>query len=1259
MPFSLTSTIALPQRRLAIGLPILLTLCCFFSSAHASEGEHAIDRAYSSTPAAPASQSQAEVEQKSRGCVSCHRQSDSHNMHNNPAIRLGCVDCHGGNADISLPIGSELDPALMRPLQEQAHVLPRYPEGWHWPASANPERSYTLLNREAPEYIRFVNPGDFRVASESCGACHQDIIEASTRSLHATGAMFWAAAAYNNGILPYKRSILGESYTRDGQPASLIAPIKPTAEMAEMGILDQIFPLPAWETVKPGDVFRVFERGGRNIINLFPETGIPNSIGQIQRLEEPGRPDIKQSNRGPGTGGRISVPLINITKTRLNDPMLWFLGTNDQPGDYRSSGCSGCHVVYANDRDPIHSGPYAAFGNDGKSQSVDPTIDKQASGHPINHRFTRAIPTSQCMICHMHQPNMFVNSFLGYTMWDYESDAPHMWPEKQQYPSQEKRREVLDRNPEGAAPRGKWSDLEFLKEVSSLNPELDDTQFADYHGHGWNFRAVFKRDRDGNLLDAENNLVSDEDPKKFDKAVHMRSIHAEVGMHCVDCHFNQDGHGNGHIYGEVAAAVEISCVDCHGTASSYPNLKPSGPASNASVTDLSLLRNPDGRRRFEWVDGKLMQRSILNPDLEWTLSLVKDSIDSKHPDYNAKAARAKLMEKDGSQQNWGDGVDPKTAAHNFDEMECYACHTSWATSCGGCHLPIQANEKTERHHYEGGETRNFATYNPQVVRDQIFHIGKRAPYKGGKYAPVRSSSALVLSSTNANRERIYIQQPPVAASGYSSQAFNPHFPHTVRKTETRVCSDCHLSEEKDNNAIMAQTLILGTKFIDFIGRNVWLGEEKNIEAVTVTEWDEPQAVLGSYLQRYAYPDYYQQHQARQQQLPTAHDHRSGRSQCLQLRGEYLYVAAGEQGLRVFDVASIENKGVSQRIISAPFSDLGHQAHVASPNASCLILPSIQAIAPARNKGELMRIENKEQPVHPLYNYAFVTDREQGLIVVDVNTFSDGKPRNNFIEAALRWDADGQLKGARHISIGGHYLYIIADAGLLVVDIDKPLAPKVLRRIPLNNGRASAQQFRYLFVTDADGLKLVDVTQPSEAKLIASATLPLTDAQKLTVARGYAYVAAGSDGLAIVDVEKPENMKLINTFNFDGRLQDSRDIAIGSTNASLFAYIADAKTGLNVLQLTSPESQKKFYGFNPAPRPEWIAGRQTASPALSLSRGLARDRAVDESGEQIAVFGRRGSRPLNIDEMQKLYLDKDGKPWFVKDQDSSQKQEADK
>ena len=59
-------------------------------------------------------------------------------------------------------------------------------------------------------------------------------------------------------------------------------------------------------------------------------------------------------------------------------------------------------------------------------------------------------------------------------------------------------------------------------------------------------------------LDKDGNIVSHEDPDKFEKAVHMSSIHLDAGMHCVDCHFEQDTHGNGHLYGEVASAIEIT-----------------------------------------------------------------------------------------------------------------------------------------------------------------------------------------------------------------------------------------------------------------------------------------------------------------------------------------------------------------------------------------------------------------------------------------------------------------------------------------------------------------------------------------------------------------------------------------------------------------------------------------------------------------------------------------------------------------------------
>ncbi len=1337
---------------------LFLALALFAGDTMAADKEKPVKRDYSRViaPPAPQRQSVAEMEAKSEGCNTCHVKTDAPTMHVSPAVRLGCTDCHGGDAKVRGNSQLPHDHPDYVAARDQAHVLPKYPDSWHFPSSANPKRSYALLNKESPEFIKFVNPSDYRIAREACGACHIQAIESAERSIMATGAMLWGGASYNNGILPFKNYLLGEAYTRDGHAAKITTPgAGPGGKLSEdqiaRGVLAEIYPLPTWHVIPPGDIFRVFERGGRTINSQFPEIGLPNPSGQIQRLEEPGRPDLKQSNRGPGTGLRVAIPALNIHKTRLNDPFTWFMGTNDQPGDYRHSGCASCHVVYANDREPRHSLTYAQYGRDGQSITVDPTIaakiehaagygekkgghgavkepghkdgdghghgdatgpgkraddtltyngEQKEKGHPLQHVFTRAIPTSQCMNCHMHQPNIFLNSFLGYTMWDYESDAPHMWPEKQKYPTAEEVRAVTDRNPEGAAPRGNWADLDFLRNVYDLNPKLKDTQFADYHGHGWNFRAIFKRDREGNLLDAEGNIVDPDDPEKWrrkdegkfvepgknpGKAVHMMDIHAEVGMQCADCHFEQDSHGNGLIYGEVANAIEITCKDCHGTPDAYPTLRTSGPAAPPEGHNLSLLRNPDGKRRFEWMEGadgrrKLIQRSIIDPNLEWEMSLVKDSVDPATPVFNAKAARAKLVSRYGAETGnfeFGTGIAEGDRAHRDPEMACFTCHLSWTTSCGGCHLPIEANWKTKIHRYEGGETRNFATYNPQVARDEMFQLGKHMTTKGGQVAPVRSSSALVLSSTNINRERIYVQQPPISAIGFSSQAFAPHFPHTVRKTETKTCSDCHLSANDDNNAIMAQVMLLGTNYVNFVGLNAWTGLEGGFQAIRVTEYDEPQSVIGSYLHRYAYPDYWKLHVEQNgrelknwvrgktfdkdlsgethpiEEFVNIHEGTSGRVGCLQLRGEYMFVAEGKGGFVAYDVASIANKGTSERILKGPFSALGHDTQVKTTNATCMALATNQPIAPTRNTDK-MREMNQEQAFLPIYNYAAVTDSVEGLILVNVNTLADGEFRNNqlkrkvYADGSTAWNPDGVLNGARHIVLAGEVAYITADKGLVVVDLAKPDAPRLAAVRPLRDARASAVQFRYLWVSDAEGVKLFDVTNLRNPVAVPEATVPLGDARRIYIARTYAYVAAKAEGLVILDVKNPTRPRIFQKVTLDGQLNDAEDVIVATTNASLFAYVADGKNGMKVLQLTSPDSQRNFYGFSPAPVPELIAWAKTPTPAIALSKGLDRDRAVDETGGQMAVFGRLGSRPFTRSEMEQLFMTRSGVPWKVSD-----------
>jgi hypothetical protein len=1182
------------------------------------------DEAHQLPPRNRIDQTQVEADRKSRGCLECHAGIES--MHASPNVVLGCTDCHGGNPTPGLT-------------QRKAHVEPRNPVFWQ--SSANPNDSSVLLNHESAEFIQFVNPGDLRVADKACGLCHGEIVKNTGHSMMRHGAMLWGAALYNNGAFPEKNYRYGQAYGLDGVPLRLESPVPVTPEMtAQHGILPFLDPLPRFAISQPGNVLRIFERGGEKQLQL----GNPNPF------EPPGKPARRLSERGFGTLNRIDPVFLNLQKTRLHDPLLDFMGSNNHPGDYRSSGCTACHVVYANDRSPTHSGWYSKYGHQGLSFSGDKAIRKDERGHPIKHQFTRAIPTSQCMNCHMHQGNLFVNPYLGYTWWDQESDGEFMYPKQQKNPTDEELVHSIQKNPEAAAARGLWSEIEFLEKVAELNPKLKETQFADYHGHGWVFRAVFKKDKQGNLRDLDDNLIAHDDPMKFAKAIHLKDAHLAKGMQCADCHFNTDVHGNGLLYGEPRAATTIECIDCHGTINARPTLVTSG---NGGKIDLRESNTPWGPR-FYWEGNKLFQRSTMTPDLRWEIPQTLDTVDPGSPHYNAKSAYAKTLRRDGEQ--WGDLPDPpdckRSLAHDNSNISCQVCHSSWATSCYGCHLPMKANQRVAANKFEGLTTRNFTSYNPQVVRDDVFQLGVDSTVKSNRLAVVRSSSAVLVGSQNQNREWIYSQQQTVSAEGYSGQAYNPHFPHTTSgKGTTKNCTDCHVSKDNDNNAWMAQLLGFGTGTVNFFGRYAWVGAGRGgLHGVVWTEQDEPQAALGSHLHKLAYPDNFKQHvEANQGVLKEGHHHHAKDILDLTLRGEYLYTANGPDGFAVFDVANIDQKGFSERIVSAPVSPLGQRTYVRTEYATSVTLPSTLGIDPLRQR----KPENEEQPISLIYAWVFVTDREEGLVMVSVGTLVDGDPNNNFLdrEKVIRCNPSGKLTGAMHSFMAGTNLFVVGKNGLFVLGLSNTelAAPTLLGELTagLKNPRAVNVQFRYCFVTDDEGFKVVDITDPSKPRLIPEATVPLKHAQRFHLARTYAYVANGPEGLAFINIENPERPKLERMFNADGALTDTRAVQIGSVSASMFALVADGKNGLRVLQMISPENVPGHMGFSPVPNPKLIATFPTGEPAVAVSRGLDRDRIVDESGNQTVVFGRRGSRPFNLEEMRKFHQ-RDGALYTVED-----------
>src|SRR5947209_12689462 len=102
------------------------------------------------------------------GCLKCHDKIEPMHRYGptatldkldngKDALGLTCTACHGGN------------PAA--PGKEEAHVRPRFPREWIREGKFRvPERSGPLLARESLEFVRFLNPGDLRVAAQTCGS---------------------------------------------------------------------------------------------------------------------------------------------------------------------------------------------------------------------------------------------------------------------------------------------------------------------------------------------------------------------------------------------------------------------------------------------------------------------------------------------------------------------------------------------------------------------------------------------------------------------------------------------------------------------------------------------------------------------------------------------------------------------------------------------------------------------------------------------------------------------------------------------------------------------------------------------------------------------------------------------------------------------------------------------------------------------------------------------------------------------------------
>ena len=210
-------------------------------------------------------------------------------------------------------------------------------------------------------------------------------------------------------------------------------------------------------------------------------------------------------------------------------------------------------------------------------------------------------------------------------------------------------------------------------------------------------------------------------------------------------------------------------------------------------------------------------------------------------------------------------------------------------------------------------------------------------------------------------------------------------------------------EENDNNAWMTQLLGFGTGTVNFFGRYAYVGEgREGLHAVIWTEPEEPQAVIGSHLQSDRLPGQLPEtSRARcesQGSLRASWQRHSGH---LVLRGEYLYTANGPGGFEVFDVANIDQKGFSERIVSAPVSPLGQRTCVHTKYATSVALPSTLALDPAR-----VRLPGKRRAADRSVLRLRLRLRSRGRTRgrSNVATLVDGNPDNNFLKQAMSFQS---------------------------------------------------------------------------------------------------------------------------------------------------------------------------------------------------------------------------------------------------------------
>jgi hypothetical protein len=731
-------------------------------------------------------------------CMTCHNGATPGNgLYTGPGISnphpfgsaayLDCTTCHGGNAGGQGRQGSHVPvPPQIGNDQNLTFDAVSY---FNYLTSTGVDKypSYEVdsVTYSPLDWIQFRNPGDTRIVSQGrgCGAtgCHGDEhAKWFAASPINTEMGFYSATMYTSG----SQSFTNTNYYFDT-----------SADLAFRAIEDPTFTY-SNSVDQVGRVGRLIE---------FPEYGQYGQNGGGQIYQNPAFTAAALDNDVHNgaildagrvfSGSNLEKLIMEVVALNCGDCHAGSNGANNRYADFRSSGCTTCHMQYS---------------LDGKSRSTDPNVPKNEPANPdaiaapershvdshqirnvakfIQGGFVRGISDQACVGCHQGS-NRTVLQFWGIRL-DQNQDVVNNF----QYPA----------NP-------------VTFQTTAADTRLYDPGVgnATFNGRVPEQYLLFE-DYDG---DGRDDTPPD--------------IHYEAGMGCIDCHGSADVHSGastGPVIGIRSHQDQVMgtlCENCHGGIDNYPAtvscVDYNGQSAQCAVDRLGRpLRNvtKDAQGYF-WLRGRVTGQTLFVP-------LTKDTVNQADNRVNpltgqtifSPFASYAMGRIDNNNSN---GVGPLQAnaipnpTPNFaheDNLECVACHASWNNNCVGCHLAPAYNADPANFFFSNttGEriTLNFAAdfvyQSPVMFNIGIGSTDRVTPTQPGmkmffRYTDLNGDTSNVFAFTDRNGNG---NNPAVGGRGnFGALAHNKIMPHATRgKVDNanegpRYCNSCHLNNEMD------------------------------------------------------------------------------------------------------------------------------------------------------------------------------------------------------------------------------------------------------------------------------------------------------------------------------------------------------------------------------------------------------------------------------------------------------------------------------